>query len=130
MAQKSSDSENKIGLAFPLRLDENGALSSCTYEEHIKQSLRTLLLTSREQRVMRRNFGNRLGAYLYENIGPTTASLIRNEIISTVERYEPRVEIDGVQVRAGQDPGVISVELTYRITSTGAADRLALSIGR
>ena len=129
MAQ-TNDGEIKMGLAFPLRVEKDGRLAACTYEEHIKQSLRTLLLTSREQRIMRREFGNRLGDYLFENIGPTTAALIKDEIISTVERYESRVEIDGVEVRGGQTPGTINVELKYRITSTGEADRLALSIGR
>ena len=138
MAQDNAG-ENKMGLAFPLRLDKRldsggrlaaAPLAACTYEEHIKQSLHTLLLTSRRQRIMRRDFGNRLGDYLFENIGTTTAALARNEIINTIENYEPRVEIDDVTVRAGQVPGVISIEIMYRIASTGAADRLALSIGR
>ena len=119
-----------IGLAFPLQLDKDGRLMACTYEEHVKQSIRTLLLTSREQRLMRRDFGNRLGAYLYENIGATTAALIEKEIIYTIERYEPRVEIVGVQVRRVQTPGTLSVEIAYKILSTGEEDRLALTIGR
>ena len=138
MAQNQQD-EYRMGLAFPLRLDKRldsdgrlvaATLAACTYEEHIKQSLRTLLLTSRQQRIMRRDFGNRLGDYLFENIGPTTAALARNEIINTIENYEPRVEIDDVKVRAGKELGVINIEILYKIASTGVADRLALSIGR
>lgn len=133
MAQGDSGNQQgnrNIGLAFPLRLDGDGRLASCTYEEHVKQSIRTLLLTSREQRVMRRDFGNRLGAYLFENIGATTAALIKKEIIYTIGRYEPRVDIKSVQVSGAQAPGTLSVEITYRILSTGEDDRLALTIGR
>ena len=131
-AQKDSVAQNSdrhIGLAFPFSLDEDGRLTACTYEEHVKQSIRTLLLTARDQRVMRRDFGNRLGDYLFENIGATTAALIEKEILYTIGRYEPRVEIEGVQVSA-RTPGTISVEISYRILSTGGDDRLALTIGR
>ena len=134
-----TENENKIGLAFPLQLQqeqqEDGSvittLMTCSYEEHIKQSLRTLLLTARGERVMRPEFGNSLGAYLFENIGTTTASLIKHEVISTVERYEPRIELTDVHVHSSaQDPGVLSLELVYTINSTAAPDRLSLNIRR
>ena len=124
------DERNRaIGLAFPLGLDQDGRLSACTYEEHIQQSLRALLLTARGRRVMRPDFGNRLGNYLYENIGETTAALIKNEIFNTVERFEPRVELDDVQIRVGPGGlGTITAEIRYRILSTGMNGRLSLDI--
>ena len=129
MSQKS-DSKSKIGLKFPLQL-EDGRLLACSYEEHIKQSLRTLLSTARGQRIMRPEFGNRLGAYMFENIGDTTASLVKNEIISTIEQSEPRIELSEVKVSGGaHDIGTMQVELTYKIAATGEADRLVLNIGR
>ena len=129
MAQKS-DGKNKIGLSFPLQLEE-GRLLACSYEEHIKQSLRTLLSTARGERIMRPEFGNRLGAYMFENIGETTASLVKNEIISTIEQFEPRIELDEVKVSGGMhDIATLQVELTYQIAATGEADRFVLTIGR
>ena len=128
---QSDNTEKRIGLAFPLQLGEDGRLSACTYNEHIKQSIRTLLLTARGQRAMRPEFGNRLGAYLFENIDETTASLIKSEIIYTIERYEPRVELGDIQVASHlRDIGVIGVEIAYTIISTGASDQLSLTIGR
>ena len=127
---ETSKNENRIGLAFPLQL-EDGRLKACTYEEHVKQSLRALLLTARGQRKMRPDFGTMLGAYLYENIGATTAALVKSEIISTIERFEPRVELGEVQVKGGgRDIGTIRVEINYTILSTGATDQLALTLGR
>jgi len=138
---QSNSSENRIGLAFPLKFgdgksqtpsgDKSRRLMACTYEEHIKQSIRALLLTGRRERVMRRDFGSRAGAYLFENIGPTTALLIQHEITETIERYEPRVELTGVMVRGNpQSPGVLHAEIGYRILSTDKADQLTVDIGR
>jgi len=138
---QSKNGENRIGLAFPLKLTDgnqvnadgkaNRRLMACTDEEHIKQSIRAILLTGPRERVMRRDFGNRAGAYLYENIGSTTASLVKHEIRSAIERYEPRVELTDIKVSGGrQGPGVLSVEISYRVLSTDANDQLTLDLRR
>jgi len=121
---------DKIGLAFPLKITgDSGPLIACSYEEHIKQSLRALLLTTRGERVMRPEFGSGLKAYLFEGIDTTTASLIKNEVQTTVESFEPRVEILDVEVdNNSREPGVLHVILSYRIKAGGAADQLVLSI--
>jgi phage baseplate assembly protein W len=135
----NDSAKNRTGLSFPLWLveseDANGKvirrLASCTYEEHIKQSIRALLLTGQRERVMRRDFGSRAGAYLYENIDVTTASLIQYEIKAAVERYEPRVELTDVKVKAGgKDLGVLNVEVSYRILSTDTADQFTTEVRR
>ena len=137
---QSKSNENKIGLAFPFKFvkgdseDENGEkrrlLKACTYEEHIKQSIRALLLTGRRERVMRRDFGSRAGNYLFENIGATTTSLIQHEIKTTIARYEPRVELIGVKVNSSSRlPGVLSAEISYHVLSTDSADQLTVEFG-
>ena len=122
----------RIGLSFPMQIDEeSGCLSSCSNEQHIKQSLRSILLTAQGERVMRPDFGSGLSVYLFENIDATTVSLIKRDVRATIERFEPRVELIDVKVHnAVQDPAVLRVELSYRIKSTGIADQLALSVRR
>jgi len=137
-----ADYDNKrIGMKFPLQFVavenvEKGAkpirsLSACTFEEHVKQSLRTLLLTARGERFMRPEFGSGLGAYLFEGIDATTVSLIKREVWGTVERYEPRVELTDVTVdHSVQDLGVLRIAVYYRIKSTGLSDQLSVDVGR
>jgi phage baseplate assembly protein W len=123
-----NNNEKKFGLAFPLQI-EKGSLKACTYEESIKQSLRTLLLTARGERVMRPGFGSGLYAYLFESIDATTASLIKHEIVKTIEYFEPRVELLDVKVNSKpQEPGVIHIELNYYINPTSTTDQLTLTV--
>ena len=130
---------NRIGLKFPLLFEERvdsqagkktgWRLAPCTYEEHIRQSLRTLLLTARGERFMHPEFGSGLSAYLFESIDATTVSLIKREVRSTVERYEPRVELTDVAVdHNAQDPAVLRVAVYYRIKSTGVSDQLSIDV--
>jgi len=129
----------RIGMMFPLRFEESDGvdksakpiryISPCTYEEHIRQSLRTLLLTARGERFMRPKFGSGLGAYLFEGIDATTVSLIKREVRGTVERYEPRVELTDVKVdHSVQDLGVLRIAVYYRIKSTGASDETSVEV--
>ncbi|MCL1905377.1 MAG: GPW/gp25 family protein [Clostridiales bacterium] len=126
----TDNNEKTIGLAFPLRIKEDGgSLMACGYEEHIKQSLRALLLTARGERIMRPEFGSGLGAYLFEGIDATTASLIKREVKNTVERFEPRVELLDVKAQSNaREPGVLRVAVEYRIKASGAADQLTVDI--
>lgn len=129
MAQ-SYENEEKIGMAFPLRLPgEKGPILACGYEEHIKQSLIALLLTQRGERVMRPEYGSGLNDYLFEGINTTITSLIKYEIETTVKYFEPRVELLDVRVESNaREPGVLRLELSYIINSSGAMDQVAFSI--
>jgi len=133
------NNNKRIGMMFPLKFEEEESaemstkptrrLSPCTYEEHIRQSLRTLLLTARGERFMHPEFGSGLGAYLFEGIDATTVSLIKREVWGTVERYEPRVELTDVTVdHSVQDLGVLRIAVYYRIKSTGASDELSVDV--
>jgi len=127
---QSYDNEKKFGLAFPLQIEEGGGpLGACSYEEHIKQSLRILLLTARGERVVRPGFGSGLHSYLFQGMNLTMISMIKYEITNTVDYFEPRIELIDVKVDSNsQDPGVLQIELSYRINSSGITDQLALSI--
>jgi len=124
------DNEKKTGMAFPLQIEgEKGPLMACSYEEHIKQSLRILLLTAQGERVMRPGFGSGLNSYLFEGMNLTITSLIKYEIKTTITYFEPRVELLDVQVDSNaKDPGVLRLQLSYRIKSSGTYDQLVLSI--
>ena len=128
----ADSSENRIGLAFPLKFSkgDRGSLIGCTREEHIKQSIRTLLLTGNSQRVMRPDFGSRAGEFLFENISATTSALIRHEIRRAIENYEPRVELIDIKVSGSRDPGVLITEITYTVLETGVTDQLSVDLRR
>ncbi|MCL2707221.1 MAG: GPW/gp25 family protein [Dehalococcoidia bacterium] len=131
MSQPYEDNKKQIGLAFPMRVEVNGRLAACSYEDHVKQSLRSILLTAQGERVMRPDFGSGLNAYLFEGIDATTTSLIKRDIRNTIARFEPRVELLDVHVRnTARDPAVLCVELRYRIKSNNVSDQLVLSVRR
>ena len=58
----------------------------------IARSLKNIVFTLPGEKFFNPDFGSRITASLFENINDVTASIIVDEIISSVERFEPRVQ--------------------------------------
>lgn len=80
-------------------------------------SLRNLLLTTHYERLFHPNIGGNMRKILFEPIDSMTASMLKDEIITTVENYEPRVKLEGVDVVADEDNNKYDVSITFFIAN-------------
>lgn len=113
----------------PGQLDTGlGRLRTLTEEEEIAQSIRMILTTQKGERPMRPEFGTHLSSYLFAGRDSTTNTRIRQEVLSALETWEPRIE--GVEVTVEQPPeeGTLLLHVSYRIKATGAPGRETLSL--
>ena len=62
----------------------------------IKQSITTLLLTDRGERLFQPDLGSSLRQFLFEPLDYGTASLIKQAIKECIGNYEPRVVITSI----------------------------------
>ena len=117
------------GLAFPVRVDDQGRLAWSHGAEHVRESIRIILSTDRRERVMVPEFGGGLGSFLFEPNTPATHRLIQERIQRAVGRWEPRVRVESVTVNADpDDPRGVIATINYRLVATRAADRLDVSV--
>lgn len=117
------------GLSFPFRVSPGGSIVWSDGEVNVRESICTLLRTSRGERLGRPDFGCRLQQLLFEPNSVATLRLIQEEITQSVGRWEPRVRLDGVIATVNaSDPRAVDVELSYTLTATGARERLKLGI--
>lgn len=84
-------------------------------ENAIKQSVRNLVLTGFYERPFQPRKGSRLREMLFEPFDVFLAEDIREEISNVVKRFEPRVVLNSVRVKEGEDSNTIEVELDYTI---------------
>lgn len=78
----------------------------------VARSLRHLIMTSHYERKFHPEIGCTIRNSLFDLILDSTAFTIRNSIVQVVENFEPRVQLDGVQVIA--DPGSNRYEVIVR----------------
>ena len=84
-------------------------------ENAIKQSVMNLVKTALGERPFQYNVGPRVTALLFEPYVVFTGEAIKDEIISTLSRFEKRISVKSVDVRDGFDTNEIEVKLTYTI---------------
>ena len=84
-------------------------------ESAIARSVRNLVLTAQGERPFQPVLGTGVSRLLFENMDKLTASAIRSEIRTTIENYEPRVEINEIIVEADFERNAFDVTLQYFI---------------
>ena len=81
----------------------------------IARSVRNLVLTIQGERPFQPVLGTGVNNLLFDNMDKLTASAIRSELRTTIENYEPRVEINEIIVEADFERNAFDVTLQYFI---------------
>lgn len=104
------------GWAFPLRTDATGGVALVSREREIEESIRLILGTSPGERPMRPEFGSRIHDYVFAPADAETASRIAADVRIALERWEPRIELEGVTVSPDpDDQTVLYIDVRYSI---------------
>ena len=86
--------------------------------ESVKQSLRNLFMYNRGEKPFNPNFGGGVREMLFEPIDYVTAGAIEKEIEFMIRNYEPRVELDAVQVEADPDNHSYQLRIDFHVVAT------------
>jgi phage baseplate assembly protein W len=95
----------------PLNFD----LIALKSENAISRSIRNLILTQPGERFFNEKIGSGVSKSLFENMDQNSASIIEDEIKSTINNYEPRVELIRVIVSPNYDENEFNVTIQYKI---------------
>ncbi|WP_206505750.1 GPW/gp25 family protein [Streptomyces chrestomyceticus] len=114
------------GWGFPGVLDVRGGVALVRREEEIEQAIRLVLRTVPGERPMRPDFGCGAYALVFGPLDGATAGRIAYDVRTSLERWEPRIEVLSVDV--GRDASAhpasdadhtLYVDLSYRLNATG-----------
>jgi uncharacterized protein len=107
------------GLAFPLQTSATGAIAMADDRSNLEDAIRLIVATAPGERPMRPEFGCRIHDYVFAPIEDTTIGSIAFEVERAVNRWEPRTEVESVDVYADDKvEGLLYIDLTYRIRAT------------
>ena len=112
--ERLSQSFKDLSMSFqisPLNYD----MIAIKNETAIARSLRNLVLTLPGERFFNQNLGSNVSRSLFDNINAISASVIQTEIENTINNYEPRVELIGVDVSPDYDNNNFNVTIRYNI---------------
>lgn len=117
------------GISFPPRLGSDGRMAWSAGPQNIRESIRVILLTELQERLMIPEFGGGLRSFLFEPNVVATHRLIQNRITQTLERWEARIQL--IAVNVDEDPTnnrAAIVNIVYKLVATDTEDQLSLTV--
>jgi phage baseplate assembly protein W len=106
-----------VGWNFPVQVDE-GRVRVAAYEESVRQSIWTILSTSKGERVMRPDFGCGLDDLVFSLNNATTSGRVAFEVRHALDRWEPRIETTSVTVNSPFGSDVLEINIECHILRT------------
>lgn len=79
--------------------------------DHLRQSVRDILLTPQGSRLARREYGSLLSALIDQPQNPALRLQIMSAVYVALNRWEPRLTLDSIIINGNFD-GSMAVELT------------------
>ncbi len=110
------------GWSFPPEfVPETGEVQMTDDEEDIRASLEILMGTAAGERFMNPKYGLDLHETLFEPMGTTTKTLLKDRVKYAILIYEPRIALLSLELDSSAEPeGQISIILEYAIRSTNS----------
>lgn len=107
------------GWAFPLGVGPQGGIALVRREVELERAMRLILSTHPGERPMRPEFGSRLRDFVFRPSTVETIAELSQEVRTALLRWEPRVEIEGVDVVPDPaEEGVLYIDVRYRPKDT------------
>ena len=99
---KDEIQKNFLGLKLPLELSEGSEgyfESTLLTLDAAKENIKNLLYTNRGERLMYPKFGSNLRSFLFDQIDEDIEMVIEEDIVSTIEKWLPYVNISDIEVQ-------------------------------
>lgn len=117
------------GIQFPPNINSEGRWAWSSGPENIRQSIRLILQTEPLERIMLPEFGGGLKALLFQPNVVATHRLVEQIIQQSLERWEPRINLESVDVRVDpKNPQAAIASIRYSLVATEDVDQMQLRV--
>jgi uncharacterized protein len=117
------------GISFPPRLGADGRVAWSEGDENIRDSIKVILQTDRDERLRLPRFGAGLDRMLFEPNTVTTHRQLQERIVNALAAWEPRIAVDAVEVEADPgDPDGAVATVHYTLVATQAGEQITLAL--
>jgi phage baseplate assembly protein W len=119
-------------LAFPFQIGRSGFPAMSSANNAIYQSIQSLMLTGRNERLMHVDMGVNMHRMVFDNLTPLLQARIATEVTQAIESWEPRAEVLGVDSRIsersdGVDTAII-VDVLYRVAGQPQSQQVLIPL--
>jgi phage baseplate assembly protein W len=107
------------GWSWPAGVGHSGGIALVSGDTELGQAIRLILGTALGERPMRPEFGCGIHDLVFDPSDSTLAGLVAHEVRASLLRWEPRVDVEDVQVTFDPDrPGLALIDVSYLVRTT------------
>src|SRR5262245_52685479 len=106
------------GWRYPVQLNERGGIATSSEAGQVREAITLILSTAKGERIRRPEFGCDLHDFVFATLSQSTLTLVKSAVCEALQRWEKRIELDGVDVEPEIDAGRLMIRVRYRIRST------------
>ena len=99
-------------------------------DNSIKQSIKNLILTTPGEKPFQPLVGSRVNDLLFEPLDPFTADSLQQEIINTINSYEPRVQLENVFVTPIYEGNKLNITIEYKVVGLPIVETIEFVLQR
>ncbi|WP_253738342.1 GPW/gp25 family protein [Halohasta salina] len=113
------------GWGFPVDTDSRGDIAVSSADADIREAIRIILGTAKGERVMRPAFGCDIHDHVFSAATPSTLNLIESSVREALVRWEPRIDVEGVEARTDDaEPNKVLIEIDYHVRTTNSLSNM------
>jgi phage baseplate assembly protein W len=117
------------GISFPPRVGADGRIAWSEGEDNIRDAIRVILGTERNERLRLPDFGAGLRKYLFEPNTVATRHQLQERILRALAAWEPRIAVDAVDVEEDpDDPESAIATIAYKLVATQVRERMTVAV--
>jgi phage baseplate assembly protein W len=96
----------------------------------VKQSVKNIILTNHFEKPFNPRFGGNIQQMLFELADSNTEFELRENIINSIQRYEPRASIDSLEIILQPDRNDLNVTVNFRVVNYEQQQTIQLTLTR
>ena len=81
----------------------------------VKNSLRNMFITNRGEKLLNPYFGIGLSSFVFDQVTQSTAKIIGDAILTNINTFEPRVQVNRVNVIANEDDNSYTINIIVSV---------------
>ena len=105
-------------------------LARSVNENAVRDSIRSLIMTDRGERLFQPDIGCDIRGSMFENMDPNTSLILKENIKSTIKTYEPRCDLKDVTVFVNLEQNSVSVKIIFSVINSNRDSTLTIDLDR
>lgn len=105
-------------------------ISVKTNVQAINQSMRNILLTMYYERPFHSDIGSPIKGLLFDNFTPMTHVVVKRQVEQVLQKYEPRINVQKVDVYVNIDSNSIAITIYYNVLNTSTLQTFDIILER